>query len=410
MSSPNEEPEFDPFAHDSRTGKSRRSSTGVAWLALLLGLLAIASGAYQWWLDRAVNNAEQDRQLAIGSLQRSQSEFQQMLESYRSRLESVEQQDDSGAFAAIRTELRTIQTALAEAGLDSADDQAMFEAAQASMMGLQQRIDALETSVAALAVRGDTPGKRMDVAEVDYLLRLAAERLAMFADVRSADHALEIADSQLEALDDPLYLPVRRAISRSRQALQDHPALDVLQISARIAALQSSIPALPLVGETALEPVAETTVDAGLWQRIKSALSPLVKVRRRVDVDQVLSLEDKDFLRQGLWLQLESARLALMRNDAEAWEWSLTRAHDNLKDRFENTAEAVRAAMVEVGQLIKVALVQQLPDISAPWSQLRLLREGRALSTVEEIIDEAASDQEGQRPAGETDSEVGGAG
>lgn len=400
MSSPNDEPEFDPFAHDAPTKKSGGSGTGIAWLALLLGLLAISASAYQWWLDQAVNIVEQDRQLAIKTLTQSQSGFQQTLESYGSRLDSAEQSDDPGAFAAIRSELQAIQARLAEAGLNNADDQAMFAAAQASMMGLQQRIDALEASVAALAVRSDSPGERMDVAEVDYLLRLAAERLAMFGDVRSADQALEIADAQLEALDDPLYVPVRRAIGRSRQALQDHPVLDLLQISARIAVLQSTIPALPFAGEKAPEPAAEIAVDAGLWQRIKNALAPLIKVRRTVDEDMVVNLEDKDFLRQGLWLQLESARLALMRYDAAAWGWSLTRAGDTLHDRFETNADPVRAAMAEVEQLGSIELAQQLPDISAPWSQLRLLREGRALSTI---------DQHPQQATDEPDSEAGGA-
>ena len=46
-------------------------------------------------------------------------------------------------------------------------------------------------------------------------------------------------------------------------------------------------------------------------------LSSLVTVRRRVRLktSRLLSLDDMDYLRQGLWLQLESARLALMRND-----------------------------------------------------------------------------------------------
>ena len=400
MSSPDDEPDFDPFAHDSPKKKSGGSGTGIAWLALLLGLLAISASAYQWWLNQAVNIVEQDRQLAIKTLKQSQSGFQQTLESYGSRLDSAEQRDDTGTFAAIRSELQAIEARLAEAGLNNADDQAMFAAAQASMMGLQQRIDALEASVAALAVRSDSPGERMDVAEVDYLLRLAAERLAMFGDVRSADQALEIADAQLEALDDPLYLPVRQAIGRSRQALQDHPVLDLLQISARIAVLQSTIPALPFAGEKAPEPAAEIAVDAGLWQRIKNALAPLIKVRRRVDEDMVVNLEDKDFLRQGLWLQLESARLALMRYDAAAWGWSLARAGDTLHHRFETNADPVRAAMAEVEQLGSIELVQQLPDISAPWSQLRLLREGRALSTF---------DQHPQQATVEPDSEAGGA-
>ena len=60
--------------------------------------------------------------------------------------------------------------------------------------------------------------------------------------------------------------------------------------------------------------------DAGWWESFKQTLSSLVTVRRRVPEDRsMLTLEDKDYLRQGLWLQLESARLALMRNDSAVY-------------------------------------------------------------------------------------------
>ena len=102
MSSPNDEPEFDPFAHDAPKKKSGGSGTGIAWLALLLGLLAISASAYQWWLNQAVNIVEQDRQSAIKTLKQSQSGFQQALESYGRRLDSAEQRDDPGQIPARR--------------------------------------------------------------------------------------------------------------------------------------------------------------------------------------------------------------------------------------------------------------------------------------------------------------------
>ena len=64
-------------------------------------------------------------------------------------------------------------------------------------------------SVGALVVRGESPRQALDLAEVEYLLRSATERLALYGDVRTADQALMLADQQLEALDDPVYLSVR---------------------------------------------------------------------------------------------------------------------------------------------------------------------------------------------------------
>ena len=382
MNSSDHDADFDPFASESEKKKSASSQgrsgsgSGVGWLALILAVMAIAYNSYTWWQGQSAGVEDQSRTLAINNLRQSQATINQSLESLQNRLATTEQQDDSGALASIRSDISSVQTRVSEFGLNASGDRALLEAIQISLSDMAQRIADVETSVAALAVRSESPGKRMDLAEVDYLLRLAGERLALFGDTRSADKALGLADSQLEALDDPLYLAVRRRISESRTQLQQLPAPDLLVVSGQIETIQSSITGLPFPGEAPTEMLLEDQPDAGLWQRFKNALKPLVRVRRRVDDSQVLSLEDKDMLRQGLWLQLESSRLALMRNDSVAWDLSLARARESLEQRFDPGSRPVRDALQGIGRLAEVEMVQELPDISAAWRQLRLLREG----------------------------------
>jgi uroporphyrin-3 C-methyltransferase len=375
VNSPEDEVEFDPFEHDPvKKGKSGKSSGSVAWLALLFGLIAIAFNAWQWWQDQVAEPGDLDRQQAIDKLDRTQSGFQQSLEALQSRLSNIEQRDDSDAVTAIRFDIKTLQSGLSELDAGAAGDRALVEAVQVMMMELGQRISDIETSVTAMAVRSDTPGQKMDLAEIDYLLRLAGERLALFGDVKSADRALGLADGQLEALDDPLYLAVRRGIGEARQALKNLPAPDLVSLSGQIASLQAAIPSLAFPGETPVEEPSANQLEGGWWQRIKNTLAPLVKVRRRVNEDLELSLEDKDYLRQGLWLQLESARLALMRNDARAWDLSLAKATESIEQRFDVATGPVQDALSGLEQLQGTALVQEMPDIGAPWRQLQLLR------------------------------------
>ena len=381
MNIPENEAEFNPFANEpakkKSNGTSGGSGAGVAWLALLLGLASISYSAFQWWQGTSEDPGELSRQVAIADLQQNQSATRQTLDTLANRLGTQESKDDSSAVNAIRSDLDALQGRLSQFGLEASGDQALAEAVHLTVADLSQRISDIETSVAALAVRNDTPGKKMDLAEVDYLLRLAGERLALFGDIASADIALGLADSQLQELDDPLYLAVRRKIDESRTALSRVPTLDIVQVSGKIAAIQSAVPGLPFPGETPVEVIVEDQPDAGWWQKIKNAIKPLVKVRRRVDKDLELTLEDKDFLRQGLWLQLESARLALIRRDVMAWDLSLSRATASLSNRFDSNSQLVHEANSDIEELKAVALVQELPDVSAPWRQLRLLREGR---------------------------------
>jgi len=155
-----------------------------------------------------------------------------------------------------------------------------------------------------------------------------------------------------------------------------------VQLSAQLTALQSKIPGLPFRGEVTAQPEPEPVPaeDAGWWESIKQTLSSLVTVRRRVPEDQtLLSLDDKDYLRQGLWLQFESARLALMRNDTSVYTGSLDRVNDTVEQFFQNGSSGVQAMLLEVTALKAVNIAPPMPDISAPWTQLRQLRDSRRL-------------------------------
>ena len=135
--------------------------------------------------------------------------------------------------------------------------------------------------------------------------------------------------------------------------------------------------------------------------------------RRRVpEEDVMLSLEDKDYVRQDLWLQLESARLAVMRADSVAWQAALQRASETLSARFEGSAPRVANAIDEIRALGTTQITVDMPDISAPWAQLRLLSEGRAEAVPEatEPTPEEAPEADEPEPtaAAEPDTGTGG--
>ncbi|NIM70269.1 MAG: hypothetical protein GTN86_09360 [Xanthomonadales bacterium] len=382
MSNHNSEAEFDPFATEEQKPGSRGAATALAGLALIVALAAAAASAYLWWLGRQDDRGEAERSAAVQQLQSAQSGAEQALRTLDGRLSAMEADDPLADLASLRQQLADVQARGADHARLAAGEAARLDAAEGALAELSARTATLETGMAALAARGDTPEMRLDLAEIAYLLRLASERLQLFGDARAADRALAMADEQLAALDDPLYLPVRQQITAARRALEAMPRPDTVVLSQRLAALQARLPFLTFTGERPPDAVAEPAADEGVWARLKRSLAGLVTVRRRVpEDDSVLSLEDKDYIRQGLWLQLETARLALMRLDPEPWSLALGRATHTLERRFEHGDPAVREAMAEVRALQAVELVGTLPDISAPWSQLRLLREGRRSET-----------------------------
>jgi uroporphyrin-3 C-methyltransferase len=93
----------------------------------------------------------------------------------------------------------------------------------------------------------------------------------------------------------------------------------------------------------------------------------------------LLTLEDKDYLRQGLWLQVESTRLALMRSDVDVYTASLGRVSDTIDEYFQQSSPGVQKVQARVRELQQLDIAPVMPDISAPWTRLRQLRDSRRL-------------------------------
>lgn len=362
--------EFDPFATpDKKTG---RGGAWLALLALLLVLLVAGWNGWQWWQKE--QGAEQAAELsaALARLDRVQAELSNAQRAQTQRIEAFERLElDRG--------LTQLDEAIAQARSVAGSDRARLEGLETSLGEVLGLLDRLESRMAALVVRGESPRQGLELAEVDYLLRSATERLSLYGDVRSADQALALADAQLDAMDDPVYLTVRQAIAASRLALESIDRPDYVVLTERLASLQAQIPGLPFPGEVSQLTAAGPAVveDPGVWQRFTSALGDLVSVRRSDDDLLLVSLEDKDTVRQALWLQFEGARLALLREDDAAYQSALQRATATLEQYFDPRAEEVSAVATSIATLQASSLAVSWPDISEPWTRLKSIREPR---------------------------------
>jgi len=302
------------------------------------------------------------------------------LASVEDRLGGMQSLVSADDMSRLDSRLESVRNQLTDLQGLASEDQSSINAMQGSVRSLEQRLSATESGLVSVAAASQNSSAALDIAEIDFLLRAASERLQLFADPVAADLALQAADVQIEALNDPMYLSVRQRIAAARQALALVPAVDRVLLTARITELQSGVSDLPFRGEVRSQPETVPQEDAGWWQSFKNTLSSLVTVRRRVPEDEsLLSLDDKDYLRQGLWLQFESARLALMRNDPGVYIGSLDRVNATAEQFFENGSSEVQALLLGVEALKQVNIAPEMPDVSGPWTQLRQLRDSRRL-------------------------------
>ena len=77
------------------------------------------------------------------------------------------------------------------------------------------------------------------------------------------------------------------------------------------------------------------------------------------------------FLQQNLRLQLEAARISLLRGNQALYDTSLQTASQLLRDHFDGSDTGVQNYLEQIDKLAKLNVRPELPDISASLMALR---------------------------------------
>jgi uroporphyrin-3 C-methyltransferase len=329
----------------------------LSGLALLLALLALGLSGWLFYLTRmpAVEpdaGAEPDLRAELSA-----------------RLQQAEQAaaGDRAQLEESRAELqRTLQREI-QALRSSNEDQ--FNSLQASQNSQRQRLLEYTTT------------ERSDwmLAEAEYLLRLANQRLIMAADTRSAIALLGSADTILRELEDSELYPVRAAIARDLAALRAVPQVDVEGTWLRLQALIGEVDQLVLfeLPEAAVieAPVAEGTWEQRLEQGFRAALANIsryvVVTRRDAPYKPMLSPQWEGMVRQNLRMLLEQARAALLSGNQLLYQQSLENTRRWLNEFFSLKESGVSALDAELADLLDVSIGQEYPDINSSLSALK---------------------------------------
>lgn len=250
----------------------------------------------------------------------------------------------------------------------------------------QGREEMLE-ALSALHKRIGRSTSRWMAAEAEYLIRVANHRLQLEGDIATAKSALKAADERLRDSADPIWGPVREVLAQDIARLEGLGQVDYQGLSARLGGLAAQVAKLEIKGELINNPVTQEPEQKKRKLKLKKVLkdgwegfSSLVVLRRHdKPLNAMLPPEHAFFLHQNLRLQLESARLALLRRDQKLFDESLTQAGQWLADFFAPEHPQTQAMQAELKTLIQTQVRIATPDISDALvvlkQQLELSRE-----------------------------------
>ena len=335
----------------TRSGGGR----GIALLALFLALGAGAFSGWLWLQQQAREQGLSEREAALAS------EVQKIAETAEGARRAIGEAIDASRQATLEVSQR-LADERSRYTAQMAEQQAALKSLEASQRSQRQQLIELRST------------DRVDwtLAEAEYLLRLAYQRLLMAEDVSSAKALLASADGILRELDDTALYPAREAIATDLAALRAVPDLDVEGAWLRLNALAGRVDQLILFElpefESSVEPVAE---DAGWRERLgqgwRSALDKVSRYFRiRRDAEPYQALMDpqwEQLVRQNLRMQIAQTQAALLSGNATLYRSSIANVQRWVAEFFRYNEAEVAAMNEELAELADVPVERELPDI-----------------------------------------------
>ncbi|PMG42683.1 uroporphyrinogen-III C-methyltransferase [Shewanella sp. 10N.286.52.B9] len=223
---------------------------------------------------------------------------------------------------------------------------------QAQLAKSQQQ---LQQRVATLAQRN--PNNWM-ASEAEYLVRMAARKLALENDPKTAASLLTSADERIEAMKDPTLLPIRRALANDLARTNSIKTTDVAGTIYAIDGILNQLDTLPLnrAKAQAAEDLAEQnaisdSVDdwqSNLAKTWHSVTDGFITIRKRTtDLEPLLAPDQQWYLVENIRNKLLQAQLALYQHDQVNYRQSVGFARTWIQQYFDldedKTQEALRA-------------------------------------------------------------------
>ncbi len=354
-----------PVAASATATSTAEAKQGATWpgkLALVVSIIALGASGYLYWQSMQKEQADTS---TIASLQ---AEMKKAVDEAKAQV--------TDAKALVTSQVNSVNQNLTMLQNQSSKEQKGIEELQARLTQSIQQVMAKQTN------------SRKDwlLAETEYLLRLANQRILMENTSEGALALLKSADKILKETDDVSIYAVRKALASDIAALESVPTFDLEGSYLKLAALNEQVNNLrlipltdknklpSLIKEVTPESVSEAwTQDLKeSWAKAVDKLEKLVVIQHRDEkIEPLLSPEQTYYLQQNLHLMLEQAQLSLLQKKQTAFDRSLEKAEGWINTYFEEKDPTTQALLRGIGELKSLKISPEMPDISGSLNALK---------------------------------------
>lgn len=355
------EPEVEPPPSDQQAG-SPQPKAGKSRLPLILAVIAILAvsatwiAGYRYW------------QNIIDDLTRMQDRISATYE---------QQQVLDGEIETAKKVLEQQKLKLAEQAQQTAEQSQQLSK---DKIQITRQTEVMQQAVDQVNEKIGRSSNQWQLAEAEYLMRIANHKLSLSQDVATALTALQQADDKLRDSGDLGLISIREKLAEEISQLKAVRQMDVAGIAATLQSLSQQVSQLKLAG-IALDVQKDNEKDSQnetMGRSLDTLLSDswrgfreLVVIRKNDQpVSAMLPPSQQYFLYQNMRLQLESARLALLRQESILFNSSLDTAIEWLTSFFDENDEVTANMLATLNELKQTELKPAMPNIATSLNLL----------------------------------------
>ncbi|MGZ8227550.1 MAG: uroporphyrinogen-III C-methyltransferase [Methylococcaceae bacterium] len=341
-------------------GEARKSRSGL-WFGIIMLLIIISLAGGGFYLFQQLRSQQDSLGGEVNKGDMQLIELSKQISGYQAQL------------AAIQSQLATVETNVA--GKDTHFTKTLADFSQLHNEKLDSTRNELNTAISQVQRQlGKTRGDWL-IADAEYLLSVANQRLYLMGDVNTTREALEAADQRLRESGDAGAFKIREQIAKDITAIRNVAVADIVGMYASIQALQDQVDKLalylPYTGKTLTEPKPEQEAKDKEGQNLLDQLEGMVTIRHTEHpIKEILTPEQAQFIREQLRVKLEMVKIALVQQNEQLYQSSLSDAKKWTEKNFVKNGDT-GSFMAELDRFSAIKIRSHFPDISLSLKMLR---------------------------------------
>lgn len=240
---------------------------------------------------------------------------------------------------------------------------------------LEQSVVLNEAKSLIATIKNITDLEMLRTTEVDYLLKVAIQKVRFDKDYLVAGDLLSSALDRLNQINSINFSETKALLTENIAALKALKPVDLVTVTGKLEKVAALVQQAPLKDDSALvnlknEIFKQDTTQGESWtDKLVSSMKHLIVIEnKRTEVPELMAKEDRFFLSQNIQLELTAAKVAILQDQYAIFDHSVETVQSWIKTYYDEDNADVREAIQQLQWLLDAPLKVTPPNIERTFT------------------------------------------